>query len=201
MRNILLFFRNILFLPQRILTLIQFKFASVKIKGVRIIGLLTLSNSGKIIIGKNTKINSSKYKNVIGGDTRTSIVVHSGAKLEIGKEAKISNSAFQCANSIKIGDYVMIGGSCKIWDTDFHSLDPEVRRITPNKGAKTAPIVIKDNVFIGGSSIILKGVTIGENSIIAAGSVVTKNVPANEIWGGNPAKFIRKINNGKDQSS
>ena len=58
---------------------------------------------------------------------------------------------------------------------------------------KCAPVVIENNVFIGAHCIILKGVSIGENSIIGAGSVVTKNVPANQIWAGNPAKFIRKI--------
>jgi len=58
---------------------------------------------------------------------------------------------------------------------------------------KTAPIIIKDNAFIGGSTIILKGYTIGENSVIAAGSVVTGVVSDNEIWGGNPARFIRRL--------
>lgn len=57
----------------------------------------------------------------------------------------------------------------------------------------SAPVIIEDNAFIGARSIILKGVTIGANSIIGAGSVVTKSIPANEIWAGNPAKFIRKI--------
>ena len=56
-----------------------------------------------------------------------------------------------------------------------------------------APVVIKDNAFIGAKVIVLKGVTIGENSIIGAGSVVTRSVPDNEIWAGNPAKFIRKV--------
>ncbi|MNL65825.1 2,3,4,5-tetrahydropyridine-2,6-dicarboxylate N-acetyltransferase [compost metagenome] len=57
---------------------------------------------------------------------------------------------------------------------------------------KKEPIIIEQDVFIGANSIILKGVTIGARSIIGAGSIVTKNVPADEIWGGNPAKFIRK---------
>lgn len=193
MRKLAIYIRKILFIPVVLLNNLQLFFAGVKRSNLQINGFLTIVNSGNIVIGQKTKINSSKYKNVIGGDTRTSIIVHKGATLNIGKEVKISNSAFQCANSITIGDYVMIGGSCKIWDTDFHSLDPEIRRNTPNEGAKTSPIVIKDNVFIGGFSIILKGVTIGENSIIAAGSVVSKDIPVNEVWGGNPAKFIRAL--------
>jgi acetyltransferase-like isoleucine patch superfamily enzyme len=59
--------------------------------------------------------------------------------------------------------------------------------------AQSAPVKIEDNVFIGAHSTILKGVTIGENSIVGACSVVVKSIPANEIWAGNPAKLIRKV--------
>lgn len=61
------------------------------------------------------------------------------------------------------------------------------------QNAKTAPIVIGDYVFIGARCMILKGVTIGDRSIVAAGSVVTKSIPADELWGGVPAKFIKKL--------
>ena len=57
----------------------------------------------------------------------------------------------------------------------------------------TKPVIIKQNVFIGAHSTILKGVTIGENSIIGACSVVTKNIPDNEVWAGNPAKYIKHL--------
>ena len=60
---------------------------------------------------------------------------------------------------------------------------------------KSAPIIIGDYVFIGARCVICKGIEIGERSIIAAGSIVTKNIPAGEIWGGSPAKFIKKIIN------
>ena len=186
--------RRLLFLPSNVINRIILFSNKVDFSSkLRIYGRILILNKGTLSVAQNVKINSSKFKNVIGGDTRTSIVVHKGANLKIGREVKISNSAFQCFDSITIGDYVMIGGSCKIWDTDFHSLDPVVRRNTPNEGYVTAPVEIKDNVFIGGSSIILKGVTIGENSVVAAGSVVSKDIPPNEIWGGNPAKFIRKL--------
>ena len=58
---------------------------------------------------------------------------------------------------------------------------------------KVAPVVIKHDAFIGAGSIILPGVTIGANSIVGAGSVVTKNIPDNQIWGGNPAKYIKDV--------
>jgi len=63
----------------------------------------------------------------------------------------------------------------------------------PDTNVQSAPILLSKGCFIGANSTILKGVTVGEYSIIAAGSVLTKSVPANEIWGGNPAKFIKKV--------
>ena len=63
----------------------------------------------------------------------------------------------------------------------------------PDTHIKTKPILIKEGAFIGAQSIILKGVTIGKHSVVGAGSVVTKDIPDGEIWGGNPAVFIRKV--------
>lgn len=81
-----------------------------------------------------------------------------------------------------------------MYTTDFHSLNPEVRStVNDMKQRKSAPVVIMDHAFIGAHCIILKGVTIGKNAIVGAGSVVTKSIPDNEIWAGNPAKFIRKV--------
>lgn len=164
----------------------------------KINGRLYLKNKGIFIIGKNVLINSSKKINVIGGDVRTNILIGENAKFSMGDNVGISNSTFVCRNSITIENDVLFGGGCKIYDTDFHSIN-FIDRMNPflNKAAdktiKTAPVIIKKGAWIGGHCIILKGITIGEKSIIGSGSVVTKNVPANEIWGGNPAKFIRKI--------
>lgn len=151
------------------------------------------NNGGKFKIGQGVKINSRGSANPIGGDTKTKIVISKNAKLTIGNNVGISNSSIICQVEISIGNNVLIGGSTKIWDTDFHPLDPIERLINPNVGFKRKKIIIGDNVFIGGFSIILKGITIGDNSVIGAGSVVTKSIPKNEIWAGNPAKFIRKI--------
>ena len=84
-----------------------------------------------------------------------------------------------------------MGGGTKIYDTDFHWLNLEERINQP--GGKTAPVIIKDGAFVGADCIILKGVTIGKRAVIGAGSVVTKSVPDGEIWAGNPAKLIRKL--------
>lgn len=157
--------------------------------------ILRISRGSKVIIKDGFYIRSyCKYTDT--GENRPSkIIVARGAKLTIGKNVGISSTTIVCQQSIEIGDNVLIGGGCNIFDTNFHPVDCKERLdpCTSNCGKK-APIVILDNVFIGTSCIIGKGVTIGENSVIAAGSVVVKNVPSNEIWGGNPAKFIRKIN-------
>lgn len=156
-------------------------------------GKLYISNRGTIKIGKGFTVNSGKNYNPIGGDIITRLVCVHGGKLEIGEDVGISNSTIFCTSHIEIGNHVMIGGGCKIWDTDFHSLDPIMRTSSKDSQIKSKPIIIKNYAFIGGMSIILKGVMIGSGSVIAAGSVVTKNVPDGEIWGGNPARFIRRV--------
>lgn len=115
--------------------------------------------------------------------------------ISIGNNVGMSQSAIICHHSITIGDNVKIGGGVKVYDTNFHSLNPSVRRNRDLdlKEKKCRPVVIEHDAFIGAASIILSGVTIGANSIVGAGSVVTKSIPANEIWGGNPAKFINKV--------
>ena len=104
-------------------------------------------------------------------------------------------TTIMCFNHIEIGNNVMIGVGTHIYDTNFHNINPKdrIEKKDPKDTVKTAPVIIHDNVFIGAFSIILKGVTIGENSVIAAGSVVTKSIPDNQIWGGNPAHFIKNI--------
>ena len=125
------------------------------------------------------------------------ITVLSNAELIIGKDSGMSNTVIQCHEKIIIGNNVNIGAGCLIMDSNFHSTNWKDRldRAKDIANHKNAPVVIGDVVFIGARSIICKGVTIGDHSMIAAGSVVTRNVPANQIWGGNPAKFIKEINN------
>ncbi len=91
------------------------------------------------------------------------------------------------ANKIIIGDHVFVGPNCGFY-TSIHPTDNDLR----NKGLEKAlPIVIEDNVWIGGNVTILAGVTIGENSVIGAGSVVTKDIPKNSIAVGNPCMVVK----------
>lgn len=171
-----------------------FKFKNVEYKSFpQINGRLKIFKSGHIILGESVSINSGKNYNPIGGDTTTVFSVAPNAYLQIGNNTGISNCTIVCRDSVKIGNYVKIGGSVKIYDTDFHALEFKNRANKDTDIGTNKPIVIGDHAFIGAHSIILKGVRIGEKSIIGAGSVVTKPIPEGEIWGGNPAKFIKKI--------
>lgn len=160
-------------------------------KSLFIGGPLFIENrNGTIKIGKNVHINSDTIQDPIGGMNQTVIVCDPTGRIEIGDNVGISNAAIFSQHSILIEDNVMIGGSTKIYDTDFHSVRYSDRMKEVDKAVKTAPVVIGEGAFIGGHSIILKGVTIGRHSVIGAGSVITKSVPDGEIWAGNPAKKI-----------
>lgn len=159
----------------------------------KINGIIYISNKGKVKIGNNVRINSGIKYNPIGGSSICSLHVSKGAEVIINDNSAISNTAICCRNRIEIQENVYIGGDCRIYDTDFHSLKLENRISINDNDIKSSAITIKKGAFIGASCIILKGVIIGENSIIGAGSVVTKSIPDNQIWAGNPAKFIRHI--------
>lgn len=153
------------------------------------------SDKASITIGDNVTINASRISNPIGTGDGTYFQMVGEGKIIIGNNCGISNSAFTCANSIILEDNVLLGSGCKIYDTDFHALQYSERIKGNYRGApiRTKEIIIKEGAFVGAGSYILKGVTVGRHSIIGAGSVLTKNVPDNEIWAGNPARFIRKV--------
>lgn len=156
-------------------------------------GILVISNRGMIYFGNNIKITSALKPNPVGGSAKTVIYCHPEASIEIGNNVGISNAVIYSQKSIKIEENVMIGGGCQIYDTDFHSINLKERMKSPDTMIKKNEVIIREGAFIGTSSIILKGVEIGKQSIVAAGSIVTKSIPAGEIWGGNPAKHIRSL--------
>ncbi len=169
----------------------------VQFTSFKTVGLprLAVSLGGQLKIGPSFKMNNREYANPIGRFNRCSFFIGKKGKLEIGKNVGISSSTIVCQNNIEIGDNVKIGGNVVIYDTDFHSLNPQNRLFSKSdiEDTNILPIKIGNNAFIGAHSTILKGVTIGENAIVGACSVVTKSIPKNEIWAGNPAKFIKNI--------
>ncbi len=112
-----------------------------------------------------------------------------GENIRLGARVFINqNCTMYDLGGITIGDDVMIGPNVSLI-TSGHPIDPSKRR----DGVTAAPIVIARNVWIAAGVTVIGGVTIGENSVIAAGSVVTRDVPANCLAGGNPARIIRLI--------
>ena len=125
------------------------------------------------------------------------------SSITIGNNTYIGpNTQIISAKSVIIGNNVQIAWGCTLLDHNSHSLDFKIRRMDLNNSlngiinwdnVKKKPIIIGNDVWIGFNSIIMKGVSIGDGAIIAAGSVVTKDVPAFSIVGGNPAKIIKSI--------
>lgn len=147
--------------------------------------------SGTICFGKNLVLNNYETHSWY---CRCKFYVKEGAVLSIGDNSGLNGVLIYCADCIKIGNFVNIGGGSRIYDSDFHNLDWQKRRNpVTNTLAKTSPVIIEDDVFIGANCSIGKGVTIGARSIVAAGSVVVKSIPADCIAGGNPCKIIRQI--------
>lgn len=123
----------------------------------------------------------------------------------IGNFTLLNGALIMAEEQIEIGSHCLISWNVGIADSDFHPLESAQRRIDAHALApffkdrparpplRTAPVMIGDNVWIGMNAVILKGVTIGENSVVAAGSVVTKSVEANTVVAGNPAVAVRTL--------
>ncbi len=145
--------------------------------------------NSRIIIGESCTFNSSRNSVRVGLQKRcTFVTLRKGAEIIIGDNAGGSAITVLAAKKITIGNNVMIGAHSMIIDNDFHHSDPNRRHDTTEIPAR--PIVIEDNVFIGTNCMILKGVTIGENSVIGANSVVINSLPKNSIAIGNPCKVV-----------
>ncbi|MFK7813536.1 MAG: acyltransferase [Maribacter sp.] len=156
---------------------------------------LELRGSSKLTIGDRFTIASGGMVNPLGRNIKSAIRIDNNAQIVIGHNVGMSCVVLWAKEKITIGNNATIGADVIIMDSDMHSLNYKERRdwSTDLINAKIEPITIGDDVFIGTRSIISKGTSIGDRSIIASGSIVTKSIPSDEIWGGNPAKFIKKV--------
>ena len=164
-------------------------------RGWRIYGcpIIQRHRASRIDIGRGFSARSSPMSNPMGPNRPVILSTRSrDAVLRIGSDSGITGGTVCAAQSVDIGDRVVIGANAIIVDTDFHPFDPEHRRLAPQDGA-IAPVTIEDDVFIGMNSLVLKGVRIGRGSVIGAGSVVTKSVPPGVIYAGNPARVVREL--------
>lgn len=154
---------------------------------------INLFSTAKVKIGNDLYFSSGWGINALCANKCGMIYATDNARITIGDNVGMSSTVLWCHKEITIGNHVKIGGNCILMDTDAHNKDYMIRRGQWTDWGVSSPIVIEDDAFIGANCIILKGVTIGARSIIAAGSVVTKSIPSDCIAGGNPAKIIKSL--------
>ena len=154
-------------------------------RGLKARGIMTVRRfqCSTISIGDRCTFNSSSIFNARGINHRCILETGKpGAVLRIGNRCGFSGCSIVADKEVIIGDRVMVGANTCIGDRDDH----------PDRlGTSPQPVHIGNNVFIGMHCVVMKGVTIGDNSIIGAGSIVTKDIPANCIAAGVPCKVIK----------
>lgn len=158
-----------------------------------------LKTKGSLIeLGDGVVCVSSFLANLMGLYQRSIILARAGGKIVLEDDVRMSATTIYSRASIRIGKHTSIGGNTKIFDHDFHPIDPTERLEHPNSGMKCKPVVIGENVFIGCNCIILKGSRIGNNCVVGAGAVVSSEFEDNCVIAGNPAKVIRYLNQEND---
>lgn len=149
---------------------------------VRLWGTPSISNFGRIRIGDRVRFYSTVATLELG--------VGSNGLLEIGDNVMINyGTSIGALEHVLIGRHVNIGTHCMLIDNAFHHLDPSRRNETP----PSQPIRLEDNVWLAARVIVLPGVAIGANTVVGAGSIVTRDLPANVLAAGVPARVLRPL--------
>ena len=179
MHRIALRIRQAFALPYSILFTLRVK-ATNRVKSLVIVSgrWPRFTSLGDVQIGRHLVVESRQLRTEFGAERH--------ARLVIGDHVVLNGSSIVATKSITIGDHCLIGELTSIMDTDYHSLSSEI-------SPKSEPVTIGNNVWIGRLCSVLPGISIGDNSVVAAGSVVNKDVPPNTLVGGVPAKTIRTL--------
>ena len=149
---------------------------------VRLRGRPSIQNHGRMVIGSRVQLVSTV--------ATLELVTMEGGTLEVGEQTLLNyGGSIAAAERISIGARCLIGTHAIIMDNDFHRIEPERRLERP----PSRPITIGDNVWLGARTIVLGGVTIGDDSCIAAGSVVVEDIPPRTLAAGVPARVIRDL--------
>ncbi len=147
---------------------------------VRLRGRPRVSNEGRMTFGNRVRLESTVAK--------LELATLPGGWLEVGSNVFVNyGTSIVAAHHVRIGDDVLIGTHVQIMDTDFHRVEDKAWDTSGE------PIVVDDRAWIGNRSIVLKGVTIGHDAVVAAGSVVTRDVPPRSVAAGVPARVVRRF--------
>jgi acetyltransferase-like isoleucine patch superfamily enzyme len=159
---------------------LQLRGAEFRGKRVTLSGRAVISNEGRITVGDRVRLVSTV--------ATLELATLPGGHLEIGNNVFINyGCSVASSNHVKIGDDCLIGSYVMIMDCDFHRVEDKSWDTTGE------PIIIEDRVWIGNRAIVLKGVRIGHDSVVAAGSVVTHDVPPRTVVAGVPARVVREF--------
>ena len=192
-----------------------YKFIKKEIRQFKASLRLRILRSHSTFVGTGQSCTPNAFIALSGGSTKEDVIIHEHVdlygrlvsyhhgKIVMGPWSKIGpGTVVNCVNRVEIGKDTAIANNVLIIDNNTHPLCPADRRYmrhTPHGSderqpwhSANAPIIIGENVWIGSNVRICKGVTVGDNAIIAANSVLTKNVPANAVAAGNPAKIVKE---------
>jgi acetyltransferase-like isoleucine patch superfamily enzyme len=148
----------------------------------RLWGVPSVTNHGLLLIGDRVRLASSI--------STLELSVGPGATLQIDDRVLVNHGCSLGATKlVRIGSRCNIGSQCILMDNAFHELDPERRNERPD----SAPVVLEENVWLAARVIVLPGVTIGKNSVVGAGSVVTRDLPPDVLAAGIPARVMRPL--------
>lgn len=161
----------------------------VKVKGFP---LIDLRNNSKLYIGENVMLNSTNYGYHINMFKRVKLFADGeNSEIHIGDNTRIHGTCIHAKSKVKIGKNCLIAANCHIVDSNGHPTAMDNPKLRMTQFDAPREIIIEDNVWIAANCSILKGVTIGEGSIVAIGSVVMDNVPPFSIVRGNPAVLVK----------
>jgi len=164
-------------------------------RGLRLRGFphVDIRNGARLEIGDDVVLNSLNFDYHVNMHSPVKLFAdRPGARIRLGSRSRINGACLHAYESIDVGSGCLIAANTQIFDGSGHDLSfPDVSARIHTKGTAT-PIVIGDNVWIGANTLVLPGATIGEGSVIAAGSVVTGEIPPFVVAGGNPARVLRE---------
>lgn len=164
--------------------------------GVRVMGrpIVVISPEASLRIGKSCVLISRSRDTALGvAHPCVMRAMRPGAEISIGDDCGLSGVSLVAVESIRIGEACLLGANVTVIDSDLHPVASAQRRHAASETVESAPVVIEGNVFIGANAIILKGVTIGRDAVVGAGSVVVSDVPAGSIAAGNPARVVGRV--------
>jgi len=142
-------------------------------RDVRFVGRLRLQQGTELVLGDRTRV-------------RGRVIVNGGGRVEVGPDSLLNGCWILAGELVELGERCLVS-DCGITDSDFHNADPALRHV-PALPSTRSPVHVGCNVWLGAHALVLKGVRIGDDSLVGAGAVVRHDVPAGVVVTGNPAQ-------------